>query len=179
MALDHLDPTASRDITFWFNYDVLKARMGALSDKVFPYIRKTWEQIAKWALEEVKIYTPATHTGTDLRSMWILESDTEGEIHEFIIRNTYPDPNIILWFEEGTKPHEIPVGQCGFLHFFTYEGDEVYTKRSVWHPGTVAWRMAAQTVNEAQVKIDQYMAATFTMVDQMLDEAAAAAGGKK
>lgn len=169
-------------IVFWINYDTLKARLGALQQKVFPYIKKTFEEVAKWMLEEVKIYTPPTHTGTDLRSMWILEesgdlfSSTEG-IAEWLIYNTYEDPRIIWFFEEGTKPHEIPVGPCGFLHFFTYEGDEVYTKKSVWHPGTPAYKMVDQTVHEGQIKIDQYMEQTFAMVDEMLAQAAAGTGG--
>ena len=153
-----------------FDLDItgMMNRLGALSDKVFPYIKKTWEQIAKWALSEVQHYTPPTHTGTDIRSMWILETTSTEAVTEFLIRNTYKDPQVITWFEEGTEPHEIPPGPCGFLHFFTYEGQEIYTKKPVQHPGTVAWRMAEQTVQESTIIIDQYIEQTFLMVDQML-----------
>ena len=153
---------------FTFDTSLLRQRLDTFADQVIPYIKKTFVQVAEWGLRNVKTYTPNTHSGTNIRDMWIMTESSEGTITNFIIRNTYKDPQIIRWFETGTKPHEIPVGECGFLHFFTYEGQEVYTKRPVWHPGTVPWRMVEQTTIEVGIKIDQYVQETFAMVDQMM-----------
>lgn len=157
---------------FEFSYDAsgLRQRMGVLADDVMPYAKKAFEALVEWARQTVSTKTPYTRTGTDIRGMWQMTSSEIGTITQFIVKNTYKDPRIIMWMEGGTKPHEIPVGEFGFLHFFTYEGDEVYTKRSVWHPGTVAWKMVEQTRREVQLKIDQYVTQTLDMVDKMMRE---------
>lgn len=155
---------------FSFDTSVLRRRMGVLADDVMPYVKKAFEALAQWGKDTVSMHTPFTRTGTDIRGMWQLTSSEQGTITQFIVKNTYKDPQIILWMEGGTKPHEIPVGEFGFLHFFTYEGDEIYTRRSVWHPGTVAWRMVEQTRREVAIKVEQYVQETFDMVDRMMRE---------
>lgn len=142
--------------------------LGALGKELLPYMRTTWEAIAQFALREVRIETPLTRTGTDLRALWTLEGSHNGAVTEFIIKNLYKDPQVIVWFEEGTPAHVIPIGPAGFLHFFTYEGDEVYTKKPVHHPGTPAWKMVEITREIVEAKIDQYAVETYSMVDKIL-----------
>ena len=152
-----------------FDAERLKAGLGRLSEQLLPYMKTTWLKIAEFVLREVRMTTPPTRTGTDLKSLWTLDRDEQGAITEFIIHNLYPDPQVIFWFEEGTPAHVIPIGEAGFLHFFTYEGDEVYTKKPVHHPGTPAWRMAEQGRRMAELKLDQYVQETFAMVDRLLE----------
>jgi hypothetical protein len=142
--------------------------LGTLAKDLLPYMRTTFEAIAQFALQEVRIETPPTRTGTDLRALWNLTGSHTGAVTEFIIKNLYKDPQVIVWFEEGTPAHVIPIGPAGFLHFFTYEGDEVYTKKPVHHPGTPAWKMVEITRKMTENKLDQYAAQTYAMVDRML-----------
>ena len=152
-----------------FDADRLKAGLGRLADKIVPYMKTTWMKIAEFTLREVKASTPQTRTGTDIKGMWAMERQEFGAVTEFIIHNLYPDPQVVVWFEEGTQAHIIPIGEAGFLHFFTYEGAEVYTKKPVHHPGTPAWKMAEQGRVMAEILLNQYVHDTYSMVDRLLE----------
>ncbi len=157
------------------DYEVFRARMGALYNKVIPRMRVSQRKIARWALDTVKIHTPKQHDGsTTIRDFWVMDgpaADSRDRVVEFVIHNLYPNPDVIRFFEEGTKPHEIRPKTAKFLHFTTYEGDEIFTKL-VHHPGTPAYLMVLQTRSELLVKIEQYIQETFAMIDQLLAEAA-------
>jgi hypothetical protein len=156
-------------IDFRFDANRLQAGLGNLSEKLLPYMKTTWLYIAQDVLEEVRAATPPTRTGTDLKALWTLDRDEVGAVTEFIIHNLYPDPQVILWFEEGTRAHTIPIGKAGFLHFFTDEGEEVYTKRPVQHPGTVAWLMAEKGRRRGEELLGRYIEETFAMVERFLE----------
>jgi hypothetical protein len=149
---------------------MLGRKFGILKNEVLPYMKRTWEEIAMFGLREIKMGTPPTHTGTNLKELWVLDRTVSATVSMFIIRNTYKNPDVIRWIEEGTRPHRIPVGRFGFLHFTTYEGTEVFTKKAVMHPGTPAWRMVEITSRMIQSKLDQYVQATFAQIDKLMGE---------
>jgi len=152
------------------DWEMLGKRFGILKDEVLPYMKRTWFSIAGYGLTRIKQLTPETHTGTDLAGMWGLDYSITETVYRFIIHNTYKNPDVLLWFEEGTKPHRIPVGKFGFLHFTTYEGDEVFTKKAVMHPGTPAYWMATKTRAELTSKLDSYVKQTFAQVSKLMGE---------
>lgn len=156
-------------LTLTYDAERLKAGLSVLAEQLVPYMKVTWQKIAEFTLREVQAATPPTRTGTDLKGLWSMDRQEFGAITEFIIHNLYPDPQVILWFEEGTQAHVIPIGEAGFLHFFTYEGDEVYTKKPVHHPGTPAWKMAEQGRVMAEILLSQYIRDTYAMVDRFLE----------
>ena len=155
-------------VNFTIDWEMLGKRFGILKNEVLPYMKRTWFAIAEYGLMRIRQLTPETHTGTDLAGMWGLDYSVRATVTSFIIRNTYKNKDVLVWFEEGTRPHRIPVGKFGFLHFTTYEGDEVYTKKTVMHPGTPAYWMATKTKADLQSKLDSYIQQTFVQIDKLM-----------
>ena len=157
-------------LKFQVDFDVFKTRMDCLANEVIPYMRVTWQEIADWAFATIKAYTPPPRhpKSTNIRELWGVTHNVRGAIEEFVIENTYENKQVLIWFEGGTKPHVIPVGKCGFLHFKLDDGTDVYTKRDIKHPGTPRYEMVAQTRRETEIKIAQYTEATFAMCDKIL-----------
>ena len=165
------------EVQLGIDWEVMRVRLAALADKVIPYMRTTQRQIARWALDTVRAYTPPRRSragfygGGDIRDLWRMDNPlTTGEVETFIIKNIYHNQDIVLFMEEGTRPHEIRPVHSSVLHFFTYEGDEIFTKL-VHHPGTPKYAMVEQTRRELEIKLDQYVQGTFAMVDRLLAEA--------
>jgi hypothetical protein len=160
----------------WRDYDkAADALIQSVRARVVPFVLSTFRSFAETGLEMVEERTPLTRPGrTNIRSLWKLdEFSVTPEVQSFVIRNLYKDTgktNVILWFEEGTLPHDIPVGKFGFLHFTTYEGDEVYTKKTVKHPGTKAHHMVSLTRKALDAALMSYAEQTAKKVEQMIRE---------
>jgi hypothetical protein len=150
------------------DYSRFEKAMSILYEKVIPYMRVTWMEIAEQGLRTVVAYTPPTRPGrTSIRDLWFLEHTVQAKVEQFIIRNLYKDQRVLLWFEEGTKPHEIRPRYGNVLHFFLEDGTEIFTKL-VYHPGSPAYGMVAQTERELNIRLDRYMEETMNMVDSLM-----------
>lgn len=162
---------------------VLRARMAALYNEVIPYIKTSQRQLARWALDRVKEYTPISKSpygsSSTIRDAWTMaEPDEQDPVAVFTIHNIYRRMDVVEFFEYGTRPHIIRPVRARALHFMTYEGDEVWSKL-VHHPGTPAYHMVERAGRDVELKLDQYIEGTFAMVDRMLSNAAARVSGLK
>ncbi len=146
------------------NREVFIRKMGALGRGMSPYISVTARQFVSMVLEEVKERTGKTARGrTDLSDLWKVDHTKSRTREEFIIRNTYPNQDIILFREVGTKPHII---EGNPLHFFI-KGKEVFTKK-VRHPGTKPYFMVSATGLLLDKKADFYVDAIMNQVDKLM-----------
>ena len=95
-------------------------------------------------LNQIKALTPGSG---NIASKWRIQyhTGTTGEIRTISIYNVHENENIVLYLEEGTRPHIIPVGAKGFLAFQDDNGKWVFTKNDIHHPGTIAYRMVGLT----------------------------------
>jgi len=163
----------NKDFSVTFDWSVLEQKLGVMRDRMLPYVRETFRAFAEFGLDQIKMHTPETSPGrTKIKDLWIIDESPSERITRFIIRNTYSDPRVILWFEEGTKPHDIPVGRFGFLHFVDDMGDDVYTRKTVKHPGTVAWHMAQLTKADLATRINNYVQTTLNSLTSMVQKGA-------
>jgi len=164
---------AGKDVQVKFNWKTLEKKLGVMRTQMLPYIRASFREFAQFGLYTIQMYTPDTSPGrTNLKALWVLDEAPAEKVTRFIIRNTYSDPRVILWFEEGTKPHDIPVGRFGFLHFVDEGGNDVYTKKTVKHPGTMAWHMAQQTKADLAGRINSYANQTLASVTKLVQRGA-------
>lgn len=144
-------------------------RMSGLVDKLAPFFKVMGGKIAQEAHRFVTSATPPTRPGrTDIKKLWVVDQTREGTIESYIVRNTYSNPDVITFFEEGTRPHRIKPKNARRLHFVTYEGDEVYAKL-VHHPGTPAYHMVEQAQRETNLIVDRYVELTLTTLNRVLD----------
>ena len=154
-----------------FDASIFQERFGALYKKAIPYMMTTFKQIAVWALAEVRTYTPTPRAGsTSIRDLWRMTESRQAAWQEFVIANIYANQDVLVFMEEGTKPHQIKSKGTWPLHFFLDSGEEIYC-RLVHHPGTVAYHMIQQTESAAQIKIEQYIHDTRVMIDKMMGSA--------
>lgn len=154
---------------FTIDYWLWKKKTGALLTKLIPYASATAKRLVTRAYALIVHYTPKTETGTDIKGMWRVENRRLATKEEFIIKNLYPNQDIIVFFEEGTKPHEIVPKRKMFLHFFTKGGAEVFTKH-VSHPGTPAYQMIAKTEKQMDPLVNAYVKQTFEMANKIMSE---------
>jgi len=156
-----------------FSYDiaVLKKRMAALSNKVIPYMKSTSKQVAEFALQKIKYFTRAptyTKGATKLADLWEMTYSRKGTVENYIIKNTYPIQDVILFFEEGTNPHVIRPVKASILRWVDEDSGDIIFARSVMHPGTIQHAMLAQTEKLVQPEFDKYIQKCFQMTDRML-----------
>jgi len=142
---------------------VVKA-LQILKDEFRPYMEVAWEQLAESGLSEVKTLTPNEH----IRSFWHMVKKSTDTRTSFIINNLYPNKDVLIFFEVGTRPHTIKPVRAQALHFF-WENAEIFSK-NVFHPGTPAYRMVEQTMSDLQARLDVYMQETIRMAEKMLAE---------
>lgn len=130
------------------------AKIKGVGTKVIPYVKSDIRDLAKWAFDEIKVRTPKVTSGRrEIHKMWEMEESKSAAREMFIIKNLYPDEDVLIYMEEGTKPHIItPRKPGGFLHFFI-GSDEIFTK-SVFHPGTPAYHMVGSVEAELRSKVD-------------------------
>jgi len=164
---------AEKKTTVKVNYEVARRKLTAVSEKLGPFFRIMARKVAGEALRIVKMYTPPTAPGrTNIKELWMMEETKQGTAEIYTIMNTYQkNPDVILFFEEGTVPHIIRPRRCKRLRFFI-EGEEIFSKL-VHHPGTPAYHMVEQAQKETDSLIDQYVDLTLKTLNEVL-----VAGGK-
>lgn len=149
----------SIDYALWWK------KTGQLLNQLIPYAEVTAREIALKALRQVKEFTPKTKTGTDLKGLWVLEENKLQTREDFIIKSLYKDQKIIVFFEEGTKPHEIHAKNSPWLVFKTSHG---YRRaKMVNHPGTTAYKMIAKTEKLLDPIVNGYVTMTLKMAQNI------------
>jgi len=140
-----------------------------IGTKVIPYARVAFKKLAGWAFLTLKAHTPPTRRGrTKIKELWKMRLTRRGTIENFIIKNMYPNQDVILFMEEGTKPHVIRAKPGGVLAWKDEDTGQDMFARIVHHPGTPAFHMVAQTEKEVNIKIDYYIRQTFKMTDKLV-----------
>jgi len=150
----------------------------AFGKELIPYAKTVVREIAKKAFSIVKGRTPgpgiqydrsgASYRSTDLRPLWDMRHKKLQTREEFIMKNLYPNQDVVMYFEEGTKAHPIrPKRQGGFLNFYTSKGF-VKTK-VVQHPGTKAHRMIGGTMEWVEDKMSTYEHGVIELVKEIMD----------
>jgi len=150
----------------YVDYSLWKAKSELLHAQVMPFAKETARRVAEVALEMIKDRTPETKTGTDIRSMWEMKQSRQRTREVFIIQNTYEPNKVILFFEEGTVPHEIKSRGTYPLHFW-WLGKEIYAYR-VSHPGTPAYRMIDKTGEYIKPKMDWWERQQVNLVNKIM-----------
>lgn len=147
------------------DYSLWEAKCQLLRAQLMPYAKTTARQVGQVALEMIKVRTPVTKTGTDIRSMWDMKESRQATKTVFIISNTYEPNKVLLFFEEGTVPHEITSTGSWPLKF-QWLGMTVHARR-VSHPGTPAYRMIDQTEQYIKPKMDWWEKQQRDMVNKI------------
>jgi len=152
------------------DYALWWKKSGALLNKLIPFARVTARSVATKVLERVEYHTPETWEGrTDIKDLWEMSHKKLKTREEFIIKNLYPDQQIIIWFEEGTKAHDIYPKNSPWLHFNLRGTDKWIRTDHVSHPGTVAHEMIGKSEREMQPVIDSYVRKTFAQAQKIMD----------
>ena len=154
-------------LTFKIDERIFMAKIRGVGTKVIPYIKADVRDLAQWAFGAVKKGTPETASGrTIIKDLWVISKTKRGSREQFVIRNLYPDQNILWYMEKGTEPHIItPSKPGGFLHFFL-KGNEVFT-RMVKHPGTKAHEMVGKVEVQLEKKVDWITKRFFMTVNRL------------
>lgn len=143
-------------------------KMGAIGNKVIPYVRVTMEELAEYARQTAARYTPPTRVGrTKIRDMWRARHSRKAAVESYIIENMYKDQQILVFFEEGTTPHVIKAKGKKPLHWIDEDTGEDVFARIVHHPGTPAYQMIFHAEKETNIKWNYYIRKTFSMVDRV------------
>lgn len=154
-------------LTFKIDERLFMAKIRGVGTKVIPYIKSDIQDIAEWAFSEIKKRTPETTSGrTKIKDLWKMTHSKSATRERYIIKNLYPDQDILVYMEEGTLPHIItPKKTGGFLHFFL-DGNEIFTKM-VKHPGTPKYEMVKSVEAEILTKVDWLTKRFFTHVNRL------------
>lgn len=151
------------------DYSMFQKKMGKLGTKVIPYARIAFKKIAGWAFVTLKAHTPPTRQGrTKIKDLWKMAMTRTGTIESYIIENMYPNQDVILWMEEGTKPHKIEAKPGNVLSWVDDDTGQRLFAKIVYHPGTPAYHMVAQTEKEVNIKIDFYIQQTFNQLNNLM-----------
>ena len=157
------------DYTIRIEWKEFERQLGVLRDRLIPFMRTTFRSFVESGVDFIQQAGPETREGrTKIKTLWVSEQTAQGAIDEFMIHNTYKNQDVILWFEYGTRAHDIPVGRAGFLHFTTYEGDEVYTRKTVKHPGTSPWLMVTRTKAMLDAALNTYVEKTLASINTLI-----------
>lgn len=141
-------------------------KMGAIGNKVIPYVRVTMGELAEYARQTAARYTPPTRSGrAKIRDMWKARHSRKAAVESYIIENMYKDQNVLMYFEYGTQPHIIKAKGTAPLHWIDEDTGEDVFARIVHHPGTPAYQMIAHAERETNIKWNNYIRSTLKMVD--------------
>jgi len=148
---------------------MFEKKMGAVGTRAIPFARESFKKFAVEAYRAVKMYTPPTRSGrTKIKDLWKMQFSRRGTIESYIIKNIYPNQDVILWMEEGTPPHIIrPKKPGGILRWIDEDTGQEMFARLVHHPGTPAYRMVYHAEREMNIRIDYYIAQTFALCDKL------------
>jgi len=154
-------------LTFRIDERLFMAKIRGVGTKVIPYVKADIKDIAQWAFGAIKEKTPKTKTGrTEIKDLWKMTHSKTATRERYVIKNLYPDQDILIYMEEGTVPHVItPKKAGGFLHFFI-GADEIFT-RMVKHPGTPKYEMVGSVEAELLKKVDWLTKRFFTHVNRL------------
>lgn len=130
------------------------------------FVTVTGKEIARFAHRTVAAYTPPTRSGrTKIRELWEMDFSRKGSVEEYIIRNTYPNKEVIEIFEYGANPHIIYPTKAPALKWIDDKtGAEVFSKIS-HHPGIPPYQMVAQTEKEVNILVNTYIQQTFKQIE--------------
>lgn len=157
---------ADKKTEFTIDYSLWEAKHKLLRTQLMPFAKITAKQVAEIALGMIKARTPTTKTGTDIRSMWEMRESRQGTREVFIIQNTYEPNMVILFFEEGTRPHTIKSKGTWPLRF-QWLGKTVYAHK-VSHPGTHAYKMIEQTEHYIKPKMDWWERQQYNLLGKIM-----------
>ena len=147
---------------------VFYRKMRALNDQLIPYAEVTAEEIAKVGIDIVSELTPrSAKAGRHMADMWKYTKSRKARVLEFVIENMYPNQDIVLYMEEGTKAHDIPIGAKGFLAWEGPGGQYIFTRRVVKHPGTRPYVMLKTTEVQLNALTDKYVTAVIKYADRI------------
>ncbi len=147
---------------------MFRKHANAIGTQVIPYARRAFKLFAVEAYKAVKLYTPPTRQGrTKIKDLWKMRFSRRGTIESYIIENTYFNQNVILWMEEGTKPHKIEAKPGNVLSWIDDDTGQRLFAKIVHHPGTPAFRMVYHAEREMNIRINYYIEQTFKQVDRM------------
>jgi len=154
-------------LKFSLNKEIFVRKLGLLGEQMGPMVSKAGRELAMEGYRSVVKLTGETAQGrTDLEHMWEIKNSKRASQEEFIIRNLYPDQDVVMFREVGTKPHLItPREGYGALRF-SIGGEEIFT-RVVKHPGTRAHRMVGDTELFLQGRVSFYVDETYRQVDKL------------
>lgn len=120
---------------------VYDKKMSALEMKLIPFIKTTGMKLAEYGFNEIRNKTP----NEKIKQLWKMTHRTKATEVVYTIYNKYPKEKVVLWMEEGTKPHMIRPVRTKCLHFILERsGEEIFTMRTA-HPGTPAHQMVEST----------------------------------
>jgi len=144
-------------------------RFGALSTRLQPFVKVTFEKAVKDAFGEVQKLTGKTAPGrTDMQKLWRMKKKTSGTKTTYTIHNLYTKRAdwLNLWYREvGTSRHVIPGKPL--LHFY-YEKEARWVKRfKVTHPGQQPHLMTHLTATHFKDNMNKYMKEIADEIDRL------------
>jgi hypothetical protein len=156
--------------TIEIDYALWWKKTEKLLNQLIPFARVTARAIAVKTLEKIEERTPETYEGrTDIKDLWEMYHKKLKTREDFLIRNLYPDQQVIMWFEEGTDPHDITPKEGSILHFkIRGKGNWVKTDL-VKHPGTEAHKMIEGAEQDMAPAMKQYVTQTFALAQRIMN----------
>ena len=160
-------------VNYKIDPSVFYKKMRALNSQLIPYAEVTAEEIAKVGIDIVSALTPrSVKAGRHMADMWQYTKSRKARVLEFVIENMYPgqgDPatDVVLFMEEGTKAHDIPIGGKGFLAWEGPGGEYIFTRKMVKHPGTRPYAMLKTTEVQINALTDKYVTAVLKYADRI------------
>jgi len=162
------------------DYSLFEKKMGALGTKVIPRARITAQQIARYGLKAVRLFTlrvpvargrgsriARTEGRRRIADLWQLTHSRRATMDVYTIRNLYPNQDVLIFFEEGTPRHDIPSGGKTLMHWVDEETKEDVFARQVDHPGMAATKMVERTVEQViNPRVELWIRQTLAMVGQ-------------
>lgn len=162
------------------DYSLFEKKMGALSTRVIPRAKITAQQIAKYGLKAVRLFTlrvpvakgrgggiARTEGRRRIADMWQLTHQRRALMDIYTIKNLYPNQDVLIFFEEGTPRHEIRSKGAGPLHWIDEETGEDVFAYSVSHPGQPATRMVERAEREViQPRVELWIRETLALTDK-------------
>jgi len=158
------------------DYSMFEEKMGKLGTKVIPYARITAQYIARYGLKAVRIFTlragghrERTPGRIKIADMWRLTHQRKATMDVYTIANLYPNQDVLIFFEEGVRKHEIRAKGEGPLHWVDSDTGEDVFAYHVDHPGIPETRMVERTEREViNPRVELWMTQTLKMVDEVV-----------
>ena len=141
-------------------------RFGALSTRLQPFVKATFERAVKDAFGEVQKLTGKTATGrTDVQKLWRMKKKTSGTKTTYTIHNIYANWKVLWYREVGTPRHEI--SGKPLLHFY-WENKARWVKTfRVTHPGQSPRLMVHLTATHFKDNMNKYMKEIANEIDRL------------